>query len=159
MMGTKLTPLRCAHDTIGSISVKLNMYQWECVASKHSRIVVVNATVEGSRINACNRHAGVVPAPIYAYSHVKPPSAINDENDDSQQSEVTLKIGELSCGGFSGWSHAGEALHQFGMKTEHVWALDKDPIASRVYSQTHESTEPLVGIDDVIRELQYNKPL
>ena len=150
-----LSPLRCAHDTIGNIRVMLSMHQWECVASKSNRFIVVGATVEGNRINACNRSAGVVPAPKYAYSDVSPTFSFHEDAEEFDVNhEVTLQVGELFCGGFSGWSHAGDCLNDCGLGTKHVWALDKDPIAAKVFSLTHGSTSPLVGIDDVIRDLQ-----
>ena len=61
------------------------------------------------------------------------PVSPNDPVDEDKP----LVIGELYCGGFSGWTHAIHELILRHMNIVHGFALDKDSACCDVYEKTH----------------------
>lgn len=90
----------------------MSMHQWESVGSGHHRLVVVNASIEGDMINSSCKTGGIVHAPSYACPSIESSLDSSGEIPGSQPGRLSLKIDELFCGGFSGWSHGACALNQ-----------------------------------------------
>lgn len=141
--GHRLSPLRCAHDCVNNIRLKMSMYQWESIGALHHRFVVLNASVEGDLVNSACTTGGVVKVPTYAFSQVDSSMESSEDGDSNSSQKLTLKVGELFCGGFSGWSHGTSALNTTKYQMEHVWALDSDPFATEIYAKTHQSSAPI----------------
>ena len=152
-----LTAMRCAHDCVNHIQLKMSMSQWDAIGSEHHRFVVLNASVEGNVISTTCRRGGIVHAPTYAYSSLESSMVSSVESDFSQPKKLSLRIGELFCGGFSGWSHGAKALNNTKYQMEHVWAVDADPFATHVFAKTHHSSDPIHDVEHLIQSTGNDK--
>ena len=56
-----------------------------------------------------------------------------------------LRVAEMFCGGFSGWSFSLRGMVKRGIRLHHLWAVDRDIDCIKAYSITHQPD--IVGHD------------
>ena len=54
-----------------------------------------------------------------------------------QPANLELTCGEIFAGGFSGWSHAVQAISSEVIPMRHIWAVDHDFMAVEMYTRSH----------------------
>ena len=56
---------------------------------------------------------------------------------DMTPSHETITCGEIFAGGFSGWSHAVQAISSEVIPMKHIWTVDHDFMAVEMYTKSH----------------------
>eukprot|EP00435_Cladocopium_sp_Y103_P020001 s186_g4.t2 len=117
----KRTKTEKEHERYQNVTLFVSSEQWNNVLSRHDHVLLLGAKVQGIEVYANHPDAAVLPVRSRSESPADKP----------------LSIGELFCGGFSGWSHVVHALRSKGLAVHTKWALDRDPCACLAYRRTH----------------------
>eukprot|EP00435_Cladocopium_sp_Y103_P007880 s727_g2.t1 len=121
-MGTPVNQCQCPDpDRYRNVTLFVSSEQWINVVSKHEHVLLLGVKVQGVEVFANHSEAAVLPV----------------RQNTEHPNDEPLGIGELFCGGFSGWSHVVHALRSKGLAVHTRWALDRDPCACLAYRRTH----------------------
>eukprot|EP00435_Cladocopium_sp_Y103_P055143 s189_g18.t1 len=104
-----------------NVEIEMTDFQWKHSMSRYPECLVVAAKMDGNRISLCNGNGAIIP--------------YHEPSEDHHAG--VLRLGELYCGGFSGWTHAAHELALAGLNLDHVFALDRDPVCCCIYQKTH----------------------
>ena len=95
--GKDFRPMRCAHDIDISIMARITMDQWDHVACRTSRFIIVNVLLQTGVLDTTSSVSGVMTSP-----------------DSRIDVDASIKACEIFSGGFSGWTHAMRRLTEIG---------------------------------------------
>lgn len=111
-----------AHDHGTVFTVRFTMQQWATLGDFVDKVILLHVTTTGNVIDATGNHSAVL--------HYR--ETIPDSEDR------TLRMGELFCGGYGGWSHAVKAIQSRGCDMTTSWALDYDFMCCKAFAYTHD---------------------
>eukprot|EP00435_Cladocopium_sp_Y103_P014540 s2444_g3.t1 len=112
---------KCAHDLDVKIEIRMTSDQWEHVACKSRRFLVVNAELKGSMLDTTSVISGVL---------ASPEARVRDTSGDTIACEAF-------AGGYSGWTQAMRCLTRNGFPFSHRLAIDNDPFAMEAFMKSH----------------------
>ena len=146
--GCSLTSCKCENDKkVSQVQLLMTDHQWKYSMSEFEECLVIGARYDSGTNTAdlCCASAAILPvSPCHSLDEGKP-----------------LRVGELFCGGFSGWTHAFHELIMRHMNIEHVFALDRDAMCCEVYKRTHQPDllvwDP-IGYNEGVESTQHGRP-
>ena len=124
ILRSSIVPPQCGHDGITGLHMVVNKEDISRAVSKE-KLLVFNA-----RVSFANQ------SPILDVRNLG--SGMIDLTTFYPTSDI--KCAELFCGGFSGWTHAIEAMRCSLLPLRHVWALDMDFLAVQTYVKSHKGS-------------------
>eukprot|EP00435_Cladocopium_sp_Y103_P051054 s392_g15.t1 len=122
--GLRLQLTRCSHDITDRYFLELSPQQWAFAVSGASSVVCLQAFVFADTldVSSCGGGGGggVMPTP----------------ESRSSDPRGLMRVIELFCGGFSGWTHVSQMLSTFNLPLETALAVDNDPVYTLTYHRT-----------------------
>ena len=117
-------PPQCGHDGISGIHMLVNKGDISRAVSKE-KLLVFNAKVSFASQSPFLDVRGLESGMI---------------DFMNRESSIDINCAEFFCGGFSGWTHAIDAMKCGLLPLRHTWALDNDYLAVQTYVRSHQNT-------------------
>lgn len=127
-----LTGEMCDHERNSDFLVRFSNLQWEAVARHTEHLIATGAKFKSGYLEIPSTKGALMP--------------LQRRRGDEGNSETQhLRVAEMFCGGFSGWSYGLRGMVKRGIRLRHLWAVDRDIDCIKAYSISHQPD--VVGFD------------
>lgn len=128
-------------DDQSTVTVRFTMHQWATLGDLVDKIMLVNVKTVDGILDATGDCSAVM--------HFR--KTIPD------MEASPLKLGEMFCGGYGGWSQAVKAIQSLECDFTTAWALDCDYMCCKAFANTHHMSTIVTDASQCSNEMQVSE--